>query len=158
VTRRGWEWDGTWRGRDWERNPFFAGEIPWRSGPLVFQARRHGNVARALFSVALVSLPDRFQAVTRQELQNPVAAGLDGARGQPPHSARDLASVNRPILEALEALDGSAPMSRVLDRVLQSMKGVLRDVDDDTDEGDHKVAPEPFRRIRVAGLRPSCPV
>jgi hypothetical protein len=35
----------------------------------------------------------------------------------------------RPILEALETLGGSAQMSQVLDRGLQSMKGVLRDVD-----------------------------
>lgn len=35
----------------------------------------------------------------------------------------------RPILEALQALGGSAPMPQVLDRVLESMKGVLRDVD-----------------------------
>ncbi len=35
----------------------------------------------------------------------------------------------RPILEALQALGGSAPMNQVLDRVLQSMKAVLKDVD-----------------------------
>lgn len=37
----------------------------------------------------------------------------------------------RPILEALQTLGGSAQMSQVLDRVLQGMKGVLRDVDYD---------------------------
>lgn len=35
----------------------------------------------------------------------------------------------RPILESLQALGGSAPMSEVLDGVLHRMKGVLRDVD-----------------------------
>jgi restriction system protein len=35
----------------------------------------------------------------------------------------------RPILEALMALGGSAPMNQVLDRVLQNMRSTLKDVD-----------------------------
>jgi hypothetical protein len=35
----------------------------------------------------------------------------------------------RPILEALQALGGSAQMGQVLDRVLQTMRGTLKDVD-----------------------------
>ena len=35
----------------------------------------------------------------------------------------------RPILEALQALGGSAQMGQVLDRVLQSMRGTLKNVD-----------------------------
>ncbi len=35
----------------------------------------------------------------------------------------------RPILEALQALGGSAPMNQVLDRVLQTMRSKLKDVD-----------------------------
>jgi restriction system protein len=35
----------------------------------------------------------------------------------------------RPILEALIALGGSAPMNQVLDRVLQNMRSTLKDVD-----------------------------
>ncbi len=27
VRWRGWDWDGTWHGRDWVGNPFFAGEV-----------------------------------------------------------------------------------------------------------------------------------
>ena len=27
VTWRGWDWDGTWRGREFRGNPFFAGEV-----------------------------------------------------------------------------------------------------------------------------------
>jgi hypothetical protein len=35
----------------------------------------------------------------------------------------------RPILEALQTLGGTAPMNQVLDVVLQSMRGILKDVD-----------------------------
>ncbi len=60
VRWRGWDWDGTWRGEDYEGNPFFAGEAePCINGQVAASGAYFGqNIQRILDRLLGEQLPD----------------------------------------------------------------------------------------------------
>ncbi len=111
-----------------------------RVGARAFEGRDYDKAKEALERAAQVTgFRDKADAL-RREWENLFAREEDEEGTEAHAERRKLGRLRRglrtreeayyrPILQALEALGGSAPMSRVLDLVLQSMKGVLRDVD-----------------------------
>jgi hypothetical protein len=111
-----------------------------RVGARAFEGRDYDKAKEALERAAQVTgFRDKVDAL-RREWENLFAREED-EEGTEAHSARrNLGRLRRglrtreeayyrPILEALQALGGSAPMGQVLDRVLQSMRGTLKEVD-----------------------------
>jgi len=111
-----------------------------RVGARAFEARDYERAKEALERAAEVTI-FRDKAVALRLEWEKLFAREEDEEGTEAHAARrNLGRLRRglrtpeeayykPILEALQALGGSAPMAQVLDRVLRSMKGVLRDVD-----------------------------
>jgi len=111
-----------------------------RVGARAFEARDYDKAKEALESAAQVTgFRDKVGAL-RREWETLFAREEDEEGTEAHAERRNLGRLRRglrtreeayyrPILEALQLLGGSAPMSEVLDRVLQSMKGVLQDVD-----------------------------
>jgi hypothetical protein len=109
-------------------------------GARAFDARDYDKAKEALERAAEITA-FRDKAVALRREWEKLFAREEDEEGTEAHAARrNLGRLRRglrtreeayykPILEALQALGGSAPMPQVLDRVLQSMKGVLRDVD-----------------------------
>jgi hypothetical protein len=60
VTWRGWDWDGTWRGLEFEGNPFFAGEVePCINGQVAASGAYFGqDVQRIVDRLLGEQLPD----------------------------------------------------------------------------------------------------
>jgi len=60
VRWRGWDWDGTWRGQDFEGNPFFAGEVePCINGQVAASGAYFGqDIQRILDRLLGEQLPD----------------------------------------------------------------------------------------------------
>ncbi|HUF00432.1 MAG TPA: hypothetical protein VMN99_14335 [Anaerolineales bacterium] len=62
VRWKGWDWDGTWQGRDFEGNPFFAGEVePCINGQVAASAAYFGQGAQSERILGLLlaeQLPD----------------------------------------------------------------------------------------------------
>lgn len=111
-----------------------------RVGARAFEARDYYKAKEALESAAQITgFRDKVGALRRE--WETLFAHQEDEEGTEPHAERrNLGRLRRglrareeayyrPILEAIHFLGGSAPMSEVLDRVLQSMKGMLRDVD-----------------------------
>jgi hypothetical protein len=111
-----------------------------RVGARAFEGRDYDKAKEALERAAQVTgFRDKSDAL-RREWENLFAREED-EEGTEAHSARrNLGRLRRglrtreeayyrPILEALQALGGSARMGQVLDRVLQSMRGTLKEVD-----------------------------
>lgn len=111
-----------------------------RVGARAFEARDYDKAKEALERAAQVTgFRDKADAL-RREWENLFAREED-EEGTESHAARrNLGRLRRglrtreeayyrPILEALQSMGGSAQMSQVLDRVLQSMRGTLKDVD-----------------------------
>jgi hypothetical protein len=111
-----------------------------RVGARAFEARDYYKAKEALESAAQITgFRDKVGALRRE--WETLFARQEDEEGTEPHAERrNLGRLRRglrtreeayyrPILEAIHFLGGSAPMSEVLDRVLQSMKGMLRDVD-----------------------------
>jgi len=111
-----------------------------RVGARAFEARDYNKAKEALESAAQITgFRDKVGALRRE--WETLFAHQEDEEGTEPHAERrNLGRLRRglrtreeayyrPILEAIHFLGGSAPMSEVLDRVLQSMKGMLRDVD-----------------------------
>ena len=111
-----------------------------RLGARAFEARDYDDAKEALERAAqITSFRDKAEAL-RREWESLYAHKEDDEGTEAHAERRNLGRLRRglrtreeayyrPILEALQQLGGSAPMSKVLDRVLQNMKGVLRDVD-----------------------------
>lgn len=111
-----------------------------RVGARAFEARDYDKAKEALERAAQVTgFRDKADAL-RREWENLFAREED-EEGTESHAARrNLGRLRRglrtreeayyrPILEALQSMGGSAQMSQVPDRVLQSMRGTLKDVD-----------------------------
>src|SRR5512139_1037332 len=60
VRWRGWDWDGTWRGREFEGTPFFAGEVePCINGQVAASGAYFGqDVERIINRLLAEQLPD----------------------------------------------------------------------------------------------------
>jgi hypothetical protein len=60
VTWRGWDWDGTWRGMEFEGNPFFAGEVePCINGQVGASGAYFGqDIQRIIECLLAEQLPD----------------------------------------------------------------------------------------------------
>jgi hypothetical protein len=60
VTWQGWDWDGTWRGKDFVGNPFFAGEVePCINGQVGASGAYFGqNIGRIIDRLLGEQLPD----------------------------------------------------------------------------------------------------
>jgi hypothetical protein len=111
-----------------------------RVGARAFQVRDYDKAKEALERAAQVtSFRDKADAL-RREWGNLFACDGEEEDAEAHAERRNLGRLRRglrtrqeayyrPILEALESLGGSAPVTEVLDHVLQSMKGVLKDVD-----------------------------
>jgi hypothetical protein len=111
-----------------------------RVGARAFEARDYDKAKEALERAAHVrSFRDKADAL-RREWGNLFARDEEEEGAEAHAERRNLGRLRRglrtreeayyrPILEALESLGGSAPMTKVLDHVLQSMKGTLKDVD-----------------------------
>lgn len=111
-----------------------------RVGARAFEAREYDKAKEALERAAQVSgFRDKTDGLRRE--WESLFSAEDEPEGTEGHAERrNLGRLRRglrtreeayyrPILESLQALGGSAQMSAVLDRVLQSMKCVLREVD-----------------------------
>jgi hypothetical protein len=111
-----------------------------RLGARAFEARNYDDAKESLERAAqITSFRDKVEALCRE--WESLYAHKEDDEGTEAHAERrNLGRLRRglrtreeayyrPILEALQALGGSAPMSQVLDRVLQCMKGKLKDVD-----------------------------
>lgn len=111
-----------------------------RVGARAFEGRDYGKAKEALERAAQVTgFRDKADAL-RRDWENLVGREEDEEGAEAHAQRRNLGRLRRglrtreeayyrPILEALQALGGSAQMNQVLDCVLQSMKTVLRDVD-----------------------------
>jgi len=111
-----------------------------RVGARAFEGRDYDKAKEALERAAQVTgFRDKADAL-RREWENLFAREEDDEGTEAYAARRNLGRLRRglrtreeayyrPILEALQALGGSAPMGQVLDRVLQSMRGTLKDVD-----------------------------
>lgn len=111
-----------------------------RVGARAFEGRDYNKAKEALERAAQVtSFRDKADAL-RREWQNLFAREEDEEDTEAHAEHRNLGRLQRslrtreeayyqPILEALQALGGSAQINQVLDRVLQSMRSVLKDVD-----------------------------
>lgn len=111
-----------------------------RVGARAFEARDYDKAKEALKRTAQVtSFRDKADAL-RREWENLFAHEEDEEGTEAHAERRNLGRLRRglrtrevayyrPILEALQALGGSAPVSQVLDRVLHSMRATLKDVD-----------------------------
>ncbi|QJD30962.1 winged helix-turn-helix domain-containing protein [Methylococcus geothermalis] len=111
-----------------------------RVGARAFEVRDYDKAKEALERAAHVtSFRDKADAL-RREWGNLFARDEEEEGVEAHAERRNLGRLRRglrtreeayyrPILEALESLGGSAPMTKVLDHVLQSMKGALKDVD-----------------------------
>jgi hypothetical protein len=109
-------------------------------GARAFEARDYDKAKEALERAAQVTgFRDKADAL-RREWENLFAREEEEEDSEAHAQRRNLGRLRRglrtreetyyrPILEALQALGGSAQMSQVLDRVLQAMRGVLKDVD-----------------------------
>lgn len=113
-----------------------------RLGASAFGARDYDNARKALdwasqvtsFRDKVIFLRREWESLfVREEVENTEGTRTHVERNHLGRLRRGLRtreeSYYRPILEALQALGGSAPMNQVLDRVLQNMKGTLKDVD-----------------------------
>lgn len=111
-----------------------------RVGARAFESRDYDKAKAALEHAAQITgFRDKVDAL-RREWENLFACEEDEEGTEDHAQHRNLGRLRRglrtrekayyrPILEALQALGGSAQMSQVLDRVLQSMRGTLKDVD-----------------------------
>lgn len=113
-----------------------------RFGAHAFESRDYDNARKALERAAqITSFRDKVISLRREwenlfvceEAENTKSTKAHAERSNLGRLRRGLRtreeSYYRPILEALQALGGSAPMNQVLDHVLQNMKGTLKDVD-----------------------------
>lgn len=111
-----------------------------RVGARAFEARDYDKTKEALERAAQVTaFRDRASGL-RREWENLFTHEEDEKDTEAHAERRNLGRLRRglrtreeayyrPILEALQALGGSAPMGQVLDRVLLNMKATLKDVD-----------------------------
>uniref|UniRef100_A0A7C4LJS2 Restriction system protein Mrr-like N-terminal domain-containing protein n=1 Tax=Schlesneria paludicola TaxID=360056 RepID=A0A7C4LJS2_9PLAN len=111
-----------------------------RAGARAFEDRDYDKAKEALERAAQISgFRDKADAL-RREWGNLFGRENDEEGSESHAERRNLGRLRRglrtreqayyrPILEALQALGGSAPIHQVLDRVLESMKPVLKDVD-----------------------------
>lgn len=111
-----------------------------RLGARAFESGDYGKAKEALERVAEVTaFRDRTDAL-RREWERLFIREKDEEDTETHAERRNLGRLRRglrtreeayyrPILETLQELGGSAPMPQVLNRVLQKMKPVLRDVD-----------------------------
>ena len=119
-------------------------------GARTFEDRDYEKAKDALERAAqIVSFRDKADAF-RREWQTLLGQEADDDDTEAHSARRNLGRLQRglrtreeayyrPILEALQALGGSAQMSEVLDRVLPNMKGILRDVDYEPLASDHEM-------------------
>ncbi len=111
-----------------------------RVGAGAFESRDYDKAKEALERTAQISaFRDKVDSLRRE--WESLFAFADDEEGTEAHAERrNLGRLRRglrtreeayyrPILKALQEMGGSAPMSQVLDRVLESMKEVLREVD-----------------------------
>lgn len=111
-----------------------------RVGARAFEARDYEKAKEALERAEQVAgFRDKADAL-RREWENLIVHEEDQEGTEAHATRRNLGRLRRglrtreeayyrPILEALQTLGGSAQMNLVLDRVLESMRGVLKDVD-----------------------------
>ena len=111
-----------------------------RVGARTFEERDYEKAKDALERVGqIISFRDKADAL-RREWQTLFAKEEDEEGTEAHTERRNLGRLRRglrtpeeayyrPILETLETLGGSAQVPKVLDRVLQHMKGILREVD-----------------------------
>lgn len=107
-----------------------------RIGSKAFEADDYERAREVLEQAAQVTAFRDKVDTLRQEwtsLANQRVEDKDSERRNPGHLRRGLrtplSAYYQPILQALDEFGGSAPMSKVLERVRQIMQGVLRDVD-----------------------------
>jgi len=111
-----------------------------RIGARAFEARDYDKAKEALERAAQVTgFRDKIDGL-RREWESLFAREEDGEGTEGHAERRNLGRLRRglrtredayyrPILEALQALGGSAPMNQVLERVLDTMRSTLKDVD-----------------------------
>ena len=111
-----------------------------RVGARAFEGRDYDKARQALERAAqMTGFRDKADAL-RREWENLFTREQDEESSETHAARRNLGRLRRglrtreeayyrPILEALQTLGGSAQVGQVLDRVLQSMRGTLKDVD-----------------------------